>query len=314
MKTITKLALIVAIASFAIVANASTLPTATGTTTQTVTAGIAETQVDWVTVGATMPYKTSSSAQSFDDWTNAVTSAFAAASTSLPTHMPTFSTQWSVANWTGGTGGSASNETNIGTPGDDLVLTWGHTGAFRLTATTRVQINSADVGCSAAVRHKHVFVVPAPYVEPHASLATGNGAILGCNVTEQIVRFEVMGIGQRQLKYTISRRPMTGTTTTTDVDFNVGDARAEADFTLAQNDFESALTIAANRRNVPITVDNLQPGYIYTVAITEVSDQISRKSQVGTNGFLPVSGVQAVFAVVPTPEGSRIEHITNVGH
>jgi len=65
-----------------------------------------------------------------------------------------------------------------------------------------------------------------------------------------------------------------------------------------------------------IEVTSLEPGFIYTVRITGVSDQISRKSKVGpaNDGFVVPTDIYAVFAVIPEPTGTRIEHITNIGH
>jgi len=315
MKKIMKLALIVAITSFATVANAQTLPTLGGTPhPSNVVSNVDSIQVDWVTVGAVMPYSTSTSQTNFDTWLDNVQTAFGGAA-SMPEHLPIFRTQWSVANWTGGVSGSASNETNIGAPGTDIVLTWTTRGQFLLKATTTIRVNNADAGCTPAISGKHVFVLPEPNVTPNTNAALfGHGRILNCNTPSHMVRFDASGIGQRQVRYTVHKQPMTGSAApVVPTTHQIGDARAATDFEMSTRTFAAAEGIAAGSEPVVITVDELTPGFIYTVTITGISDQISRKSKVGpeNDGFVVPSNATAVFAVIPTPEGSRIQHVAN---
>jgi hypothetical protein len=314
MKTITKLALIVAIASFAIVANAQTLPGTTGTPAGAVNPGIDSAVVDWVTVGAVMPYRTTTSAASFDLWTVAVTDAFGGAG-NLPTHMPTFRTTWSV-------NGSDITNPLAPTRQDSINFHWDVLpGRYELLATTEILLNGNPAGCEPAVRGKLVYVLPEPTARLHTEHLQGTGSrmVIGCNAPSHTVNFQISGVGVRQARYTVTRRAMDGTETgaSTIENFSHGTAMAVAvDFRESNTDWDGAMATANARSSMGIEVTSLEPGFIYTVRITGVSDQISRKSKVGpaNDGFVVPTDIYAVFAVIPEPTGTRIEHITNIGH
>ena len=305
MKTIMKLALVMGFASFAFFANAQTLPTVGGTTTNTVTAGIDSAQIDFVTVGATMPYKTSSASANFEAWEANVKDAFG---TTTLSPVPTFTLQWYV-----------DDAPLTGATTDNINLTWNTEGRFELTAKTSILLGGANVGCEDAVSGKIVYVLPKPTVALRPT-SNGHQMVLPCSTTSHPVSFVARGIGQRSVTYTVLRRPLSGTADPADevTSSLVGSPQNNETWFTSLTSFTAAEALYSDASEIiSINITGLEPGYVYTVEITGVSDQISRKSKVGTNndGFVaPPSSVFAAFAVLPTPTSTRIEHVTNVGH
>ena len=309
MKKIMKLALIVAIASFATVANAQTF-TAGGNTTNVVS-WMDSSHVDFVTVGAIMPYRTTSVATNFDTWKEHVEHAFG---TTTLSPLPTFSLQWYV-----------NNAPVDGATTENIYLTWNTVGEFQLEARTNILLGGDNVGCNEAVSGKTVFVVPQPTIVLRANEDNGHRKILGCEDKEWTVRFTARGIGARSVKYTVTKMPLSGIE---DVEAEVTTPRVGNALVAGSTMFTGSTSFASvedlyslsnsvGLETIAINIPGLDPGYVYTVEITGVSDQISRKSLVGDNrdGFVtPPSRVFASFAVLPEPTSTKIDHVTNAGH
>jgi len=169
-----------------------------------------------------------------------------------------------------------------------------------------------------------VYVLPAPNALRSAT-EHGHAQVLNCNVEEHNVRFWVRGIGQRSIRYSITRRPLTGDS---DVDEDLVLSSTAADAQTDENWFAeapdgsmtwtiaySAYTTDAEQWVSNILVENLEAGWVYTVEITGVSDQISRKSGVGPlgDGYVPpATRLFSSFAVIPTPGNVNIQHVSNI--
>ena len=321
MKTIIKTALILGLANFAFFANAQSVPSVGGNVAgRTVTPGIAPAVVDFVTVGAIMPYKSALSNEAIDQWITNVTAAFAP-DTIPSTLIPSFVSQWTVTPEGGTT-------VNVGDPNlDQIILTWDVTpGRFTVGITTEVQIGGTTnvVECATSASQKAVYVLPAPHAL-RSDTDHGHAQVLNCNVEDHNVRFWVRGIGQRSIRYNITRRPLTGSI---DVDENLvlssaaADARTDESWFAEAPDGSMTWTIANNAYTTDteqwvsdILVENLEVGWVYTVEITGVSDQISRKSGVGPlgDGYVPpATRLFSSFAVIPAPGAANIQHVSNI--
>jgi hypothetical protein len=305
MKTITKIALVMGFASFAFFANASLPGVNVNPTHAAVTPGIDSTVVDFVTVGATMPYRTGSAAGNFAAWRANVEGAFG---TSTLSPLPSFALQWYVD------GAPLSGATT-----DSVNLTWNTIGQFKLTAKTTILLGGNNVGCEDAISGKTIYVLPEPVVTLRAT-SNGHQIVLGCTATTHQVRFVTHGIGQRSITYTVYRQPLTGSGNT-DAQLTsalAGTSQGNASWFTDATPFNAAEDLYSSANAfIDLNITGLEPGFVYTVEITGVSDQISRKSKVGDNndGFVtPPARVFAAFAVLPEPTSTKIEHTTNLGH
>ncbi len=286
MKKMIQIAAIAAITGLATFANAQTA--VTGNASGTVDATIDSMQVDFVTVGATMPYKTAVNANNAAWLTELAGLGF-----TDPAAAGELTTKWAYS-----TGGAF---TNLVPAGSEVDITWPTAGKYLL----RAQSSYADACASESF--KNVYVLPKPSV----AITDGDKEILACDVTSHNVEFTAKGIGEKQVKYTVTRKPVgaAGTTGSAE-DEAVGDGVTTAEtFTEAVTDYAAATAYYTGDGDAEnITVGSLTPGYIYTVTITEVSDQISRKSGVTVDGL----AVKAVFTVTPKPTSTKINHIKNV--
>jgi hypothetical protein len=304
MKTIMKIALFLSAIAFAASANAQSFggtSTASGTPTAVTPAG----QIDFVTVGSTMPYATT--AQDLDDWF-----ALAAGITGLNLAGIDRSSQWTMRNV--GTdqaiSGSVNNEPTT-------TVFWETQGHFRLSFANEIHT------CTAAISTQDVFVLPAPNAarrgDTHGRiLCPAQVAAGGTYAGGFPVEFTVRGIGQIQVRYTVERRRIGNTDPGTTQNTSHGSVQSSATFfTIAETTFAQAVALYTTNdtRVQTITVENLLPGYVYIVHITGVSDQISRKSFTGDAAFIaPPAGspVTIAFAVTPNADEVVIQHVTNI--
>lgn len=250
-------------------------------------------QVDFVTKGAVMPYQTTISSN-FSAWLDEVGDI---PGFSLGAYSST--TQWSIT----GTGLLTPLELSADNQ-EEIHISWPTEGEYELKVASSV----AGSTCEGAFSTKTVFVLP----EPTVAFTAGDKMILACDAASHSLTVDARGIGEKQFKYAITKKPI-GTAGTTDADVpvtEVGEGESTAGF------FEEATTNFAAAQafytgstgdTKEIVVNNLTPGYIYTVTVKEISDQISRKCTV-----TPTTEVSAVFTVVPAPTSTKINHIKNV--
>ncbi|MCL2027942.1 MAG: hypothetical protein FWG79_05580 [Bacteroidales bacterium] len=301
MKTI-KLALVAMTFAFVTVANAQTfVPSTDAKVTgnpKTVEAGIAATQVDFVTVGSVMPYSIGANQdQAFLDWSDALNAAMG-------------KTASRTINWFVGATALPSGSDNQET----VNIEWENTGRFSVRADVGISISGADnppIPCAPVDATKWVYVLAAP----SASVTTPN-TVLNCDVEEYDIDLKVAGIGEIQIVYTVNRTPFGGSLTpeTISEPFKSGTAiTVAADFEdgAGQSNFDAQnakYNLADNGVTATFKVEDLEPGYIYTVTFVSVSDQISRKSKVEPT----LIDITRTLAVVPKPESTTIDHVKNV--
>jgi len=303
MKTIMKIALFLSAIAFAASANAQTFG---GTlSTAGTPAAITPAQIDFVTVGSTMPYATT--AQDISGWRDLASDI---PGLNLDPTSVTQSTTWTIfdvdANaLVGGQTVTQQNSVNVN---------WANQGHFRLNFANQIH------SCTAANSVQDVFVLPAPNAERRG---TTHGTVLcpaaitagGDFAAGFPVQFTVRGIGEIRVRYTVERRVVGGGTTDDpefvgqgEVQTNVGNFFETTTFAAAQ-----ALYLTNNTRFTTITVDDLAPGFVYIVTITGVSDQISRKSFAGNLAYIaPADPVTIAFAVTPDANQVVIEHVSNI--
>ncbi|MCL2412983.1 MAG: hypothetical protein FWC98_02480, partial [Bacteroidales bacterium] len=219
MKTIMKIALILSALAFAVVANAQA-PSATtnsGSSTSPIPATSQDAaQIDFVTVGATMPYATSFAATDFDTWrSNAAALGFDIPTTGAG--AVTNTKVWSARRLTPPP--PATDSTIFGGfTGDSsqIFVTWPETGAFRLSFSNTVNVDGVTPSpdCASAISSRTVYVLPAPNV---TGSVTGHAQVLTCDDTEHTVSFNVRGIGLRQASFTVTRQAISGAATPTSV-------------------------------------------------------------------------------------------------
>jgi len=308
MKTIFKTALILGLASFAFFASAQTITIAPGANSPTIVTESDTMQVDFVTVGSTMPYATDLDQVSFTAWRDtaiawglnlANVTSVASWATRQMNPMPT--------SWLDGP--SATNNQ------EQIFVTWSTVGDFELRLTNRIQISGADA-CTPAVSTKRVYVLPEPSVRTAPATIVGHDVIRHCTTAVHTVSFVAVGIGQKQLRYQITRRSIDGGGPETPVVSNAGGTAMSSPvfFTMANTAFATAEAFygpGATGEDVISIEIPVEAGYVYRVQVLGVSDQISRKSFTGDYVFRPAN-VQAVFAVVPTPTSTVIEHVSNL--
>ncbi len=286
MKKMIQIAAIAAITGLATFANAQSAVTGNAKST----ADVDSLQVDFVTVGATMPYKTA---------VNANNAAWLQELEDLGFTDPATEAGEPMIKWAYSTGGAF---VDLAPTGAEVDITWPSTaGKYLLRA------QSSYAGSCASESFKNVYVLPKPSV----AISGGNQAILACDVTSHNVEYTAKGIGEKQISYVVTRKPVgdEGEDDAAEAEAVGSGVSTAATFTEAVTNFAAAeafYTGAGTTDN--IAVSSLEPGYIYTVTITEVSDQISRKSGV-TVGSL---AVKAVFTVTPKPTSTKINHISNI--
>ena len=301
MKTIFKTALILGLASFALFANAQTLGTTATTPGSATTQPVAQT--DFVTVGSTMPYATNLNQSDFNDWrNNALDWGF-----TIPANVQN-TASWRVRplDPDGPFVPLVENE-------NEILITWPATqGQFEIMMSNRIMIGNVSA-CDSAVSLKRVFVLPFPTVLTDPATIAGHGAVLHCDSTSHTVTFTTRGIGERQVRYVVTRRAIDATDSPDPVAQEiVGTAQTTASW-FETSSFATALRqyeTADGNQVVSIQVTGLQAGFIYRVHVVGINDQISRKSFAGDASFGPAD-VQAVFAVVPRPTSTTIDHVGN---
>jgi hypothetical protein len=267
-----------------------------------------------------MPYRTTSTGPLFDGWLSAVTEAFGPGG--IPTAFtPVLSTTWTVINPIAGTSAPQAITSNV----DSINITWDvDPGRYEVRATTSATIGGTPApGCANAQQIKEVFVLPRPNLVGRGVSDNGHQMILGCTATVHTVRFDTRGWGNVQVTYNLSRTPLGGSAAVTqNLREGLGNALEADDTRIAANGGNSITTAmqrytGSTHVTIPIEIDGLEPGYIYTVTLTGISDQISRKSRVGNanDGIVALtSGERTIsFAVIPTPTNTHIEHVTNQG-
>jgi hypothetical protein len=266
----------------ATLANAQTVVPGTVTTED-----VAATQVDFVTVGATMPYSTDASQADLEAWKTD------AAALGLSVENVTATTTWYV--------NAAEKAT-----GSELRLKWDVTpGSFAVEARTQINVGET-VSCAPATVSKTVYVLP----EPSVAFTGGSDAILACDATSHDLSYAVKGIGNKKVTYTVTKKPL-GADAVTGSSENVskGTAEVESFFVEATTSYATAAALYTGEGTAgTLRISNLEAGYIYTVTVTGVSDQISRKSNV----TVAPANLKANFAVVPSPTGTKINHIKNL--
>ncbi len=284
-KQILAAAIFTAATCFATSATAQTYsPTGSGTAND-----VAATQVDYVTVGATMPYATDTAQAGLAAWKADLAAAGF-------TNTVTVSTRWYVDN----------NELAGATDKPSIFIAWpDQPGAHTLKVATGIAVSGVATSCAPAESQKMVYVLPLPVAE-----FTSANQVLACTETMANIGYKVAGIGQKQLAYTITRKPMGQAATSESSTQNVGTGVTNAgefeetvDFATASAKYDDA-----NATTGSFAVDNLAPGYIYTIELTGISDQISRKSGV-TAG---ISGNRISVAVTPMPSSTKINHVQNI--
>ena len=283
---------------FATLANAQNYEYVTHATTGKTSDDVAKTQADFVTVGAQMPYTVDATQPDLAGWLTELTTAGITGVTAA-THVA-----WTV-NGTALTG--TDDLSQIG-------VQWNTTGDYTLRAFTSidVKVNSVSVTppCNPHEEIKKVYVLP----EPTVAFTTAN-TVLSCGATTQTVSYEVTGIGQKQVAYTVTKKPYTTSgSTDSPVSQNIGGGVSntgvfQEDLVSYTNAIDDYYTIASPTGSNNITVNGLQNGYIYTVEITSLSDQISRKS--GVTVTVPTTA-KVSFAVVPEAVDTKINHVKNI--
>ncbi len=289
MKTIKffQIALVAAMFSFATVANAQTYVDDTpGTVTST-------NQVDFVTVGATMPYSAAATDASFADWKTAFEAAFSGKTVNK-------TIAWKLG----------SNPISGTADKENIRMKWETAAQYTLEATTTVTIDGVDAGalCPSTPATKTVYVLPEPTVK-----ITSESQVLSCSTTNFTVKYKVAGIGVKAITYTITRRAYDGTGDPTNDVHNDGIVQTTAGFfEEATTTFEEASAEYNVDTQTPLdwAVTGLEPGYIYTLTFTNVTDQISRKSGVTTKTLSANNTI--TLAVVPEPASTTIQHVKNV--
>jgi hypothetical protein len=351
MKTIKKIkfAFVAILLCFATVANAQTLVSVTGTnwpTLKTTPAGWPAlstndpAQADFVTVGAVMPYRTVSGGEDFKTWKTMVETYFFPTGTAGPAAVANvlMNTTWTVA---GGDGVNNIPETELasGLGLDSVLVRWSHIGNYLISAKTTMTINGTEVtGCDNMenVKEKQIYVLPAPQARRAEKLIHAPGdptdgrnfqnVIFPCTTKSLNLPFQVRGIGEVHLFYTVTRRPI-GSPATEDNEEGLSEGMSRNTpswFNHSPSGFAEARDLYLVGMNsspeVFIPVTGLLPGYLYEVKITEISDQISRKSEVELKApnFWSTSNLTENltyrFAIVPTPMNTNIEHIRNINH
>ena len=222
MKTIFKVALTLGLASFAFFASAQN-PSANTQPRTSMSAAVEvdSAQVDFVTVGSTMPYSTNLEQADFNTWLANATDWLLTNATNIDNVA-----RWSVQRTHSAVGASMPGAPIVSLDADDqsdIYITWPEVGAFRLTLTN--SLDGAD--CDDAVSTKTVFVLPAPTIVG-TTATVGNNVVLGCTETTHTVQFLARGIGQLQAQYTLFRRPITGTIEES-VEISVADGTAITD-------------------------------------------------------------------------------------
>jgi len=254
-------------------------------------------QVDYVTIGATMPYATDTVQPNLDAWRDTLAAVGIDATAEIKTNWFVDSVELA---------GSANN--------DAIKVSWLDTGAYLLTVKTsidvKVGVNSINNTCDSATINKTVYVLPVPNAKFTTTIK-----VLPCDSTTYTVNYDVAGIGRKDVKYDLKRRPYvsgsdineldnsatpvgTGISSIGDFDEGISYDDALIKYDVDDNGVESG--------RIPIA--GLAKGWIYTVTITEISDQISRKSDVTVNP----SNLKFSFAVVPEPVGTKIDHVKNI--
>jgi hypothetical protein len=291
------------------------------------------TQVDFVTVGAVMPYLTRSNSQEFKAWVDTVRTYFSLPLAPQPAEF--------IGKAPGPVLGDVRLETSWDASGTDLGMTTGPDSilvrwdlptaqhgagqAYILTATTDVYFGATKLLCGAPnASEKRVYVLPRPRIWKEIG-DPGDQVILSCVTTQHTVSYRITGIGQKEVNYTVYKRPI-GSSADTDDDFvPVGTAQSsDAFFDESNTTFNDAHTFYRNPNTATggtafdITVTGLQPGYVYQVVVTGISDQITRKSNVLINDQQPIwatdtGNLTYTFTVVPEPTNTGIRHILNVG-
>ncbi|MDR2906761.1 MAG: hypothetical protein LBU91_02075 [Bacteroidales bacterium] len=283
MKTIKTLAIALAATLFGFTAvNAQTQAGTNGTDA----VNVDSIQADFVTVGATMPYITSVGTTVLDAWK---TQAKAAGFSTAAIEGITVANKWKVG------------ETELAATGDAVQILWSTEGAYSVT------VSSTFGSCSAAVSGKPVYVLP----EPNVTFDGANFEILGCDVASKVLDFKVTGLGEKNVAYSVTKElihdagtpavqtPLAeGTALTAPTTYFNQDV---TNYAKALSDFNAGT-------EGTITVNSLEPGYLYTVTITNVDDQISRKSGITPTVTYPTYQ----FTVVPVPATTKINHVANV--
>ncbi len=283
-----KMALVAGMVSVAAFVNAQTATQGAGSKT---IASEVDGQVDWVTVGSTMPYSTNVTQTSIDTWKAALPAGFL-------TDEVTVETKWSVNNTQVLAGVIPAIQVN-----------WTTLGAQKVSVTNALKIGSV-YGCDATPSEKTVYVLP----QPTANVTSSNELVSACvgDVISKTVTVEAFGVGEKNLTYTITRKAIDAAATTETGDEVVGTAQAVAGFAEAVTigEAQAKYTTATSQT---ITVDNLAPGFIYTITFSGVSDQISRKS-LENNGVCAWGGAKntVTIAVIPAAESTAIKHVTNL--
>ena len=308
MKTIFKVALTLGLASFAFFANAQTASTTGAPNSPTAVHNVDTLQVDWVTVGSTMPYATNLNNEALETWRSYANAWY------LSIGNVVSRARWSVQPFPSGTitdfGNDFENQERI-------YVHWQTIGQFMLTVQNQIYIGSTPA-CTTAISGKRVFVLPAPNVLTDAPSITGHDVVLPCDAPDHTVSFRARGVSQMQLRYVVTRRPIAGgvdsivhtsapagAAVTNEPFFTINEVAGGHSFGDAQ-----AMYQLGTGEQVSITIPDLEAGFIYRVRVTGVSDQISRKSFTGDDVFRPAN-VQAVFAVVPRPTSTVIDHVSN---
>lgn len=279
-----KMVLVAGMVSVAAFANAQSATEGAGDKT---IASDVDGQVDWVTVGATMPYSTNVTQSSIDTWKAALPADFL-------TDEVTVETKWSINNAEVVTGEVPAIQVN-----------WTELGKHVVSVTNALKIGDVE-GCEATPSSKTVYVLPAPT----ANITSSNVLLTACvgDAVSSSVVVEATGVGEKQLAYTITRKAIDAAATTETGDELVGEAQAVAGFaeTVSIEEAQAKYTTATSQT---ITVDNLAAGYVYTITFSGVSDQISRKSDVA--GVWGAKNTVTI-AVIPAAEATAIKHVTNL--
>lgn len=256
-------------------------------TTSQIAETIDSTQIDFVTVGSIMPYAIDG---------NTVSNAWITTYQTLTGKTAALSTVWEI-DGTADAGVADMAAINI---------EWNVATEHSLKVLQSITLEDhPTISCPAAIE-KTIYVLP----KPEAGLViTDTFAVLGCAETSYLLPYNVSGLGERVVNYTITRTPYNGTAAATDTVVNEGaDISNDAYFTNTTS-YATAAAAYTAPTNLNIAID-VEAGYIYDVVLTNVNDQISRKS--GVEGELTAGKKHFTIIVVPDLDTTPIKHIRNL--